>query len=123
MTYVLSDLVSVQRIGCFKDTGRRAIPQMDGRSVLLRGNYQRRAFAIRKCALVSAALGYKMFAIQHGGWCATGPHAHRTFARYGRSNRCRNGKGGPWANDVYRVSGALSGFLCIITLQTTESNT
>jgi len=105
VTYVSSDLVSVQRIGCFKDTARRAIPQMDGRSVLLRGNYQRRAFAIRKCALVSATLGYKMFAVQHGGWCATGPRAQYTFAKYGRSNRCRNGKGGPWANDVYRVSG------------------
>ena len=85
---------------------------MDGKSVLLKGNYQRRAFAIRKCALVCAARGYKMFAIQHGGWCATGPWAHRTFAKYGRSNRCRNGKGGPWANDVYRVSGEAE--LCVI---------
>ena len=28
-----------------------------------------------------------------------------TYRKYGRSNRCRNGKGGPWANDVYIISG------------------
>ena len=49
--------------------------------------------------------GYRAFAVQHQGWCATGPKAHVTYRRYGRSNRCRNGKGGPWANDVYVVSG------------------
>ena len=95
----------VQRVGCFKDTSRRAIPQLDGKSILLRGSYRHRKFAIKKCALESARRGYKFMAIQHGGWCASGPHAHRTFGRYGRSNRCRNGKGGPWANDVYRISG------------------
>ena len=46
-----------------------------------------------------------MIGVQNGGWCASGPRAHRTFGKYGRSNRCRGGKGGPWANDVYRVSG------------------
>jgi len=49
--------------------------------------------------------GYKAFAVQHQGWCATGPRAHLTYRKYGRSNRCRNGKGGPWANDVYVVFG------------------
>ena len=28
-----------------------------------------------------------------------------TYKKYGRSNRCRNGKGGPWANDVYKIAG------------------
>ena len=99
------DLLSAQRIGCFRDTSRRAIPQLDGRNRLLRGNYQRRKFAIQKCLLVAAKYGYKMFGVQNGGWCASGPHAYRTYAKYGRSNRCRGGKGGPWANDVYRISG------------------
>ena len=49
--------------------------------------------------------GYRCFAVQHQGWCATGPKACATYRKYGRSNRCRNGKGGPWANDVYTVSG------------------
>lgn len=97
----------VQRLGCFKDTWRRAVPQLDGKSRLLTGNYQRRKYAIRKCALAAARRGYKVFGVQHGGWCASGPRAQKTYAKYGRSNRCRNGKGGPWANDVYVVSGKL----------------
>ncbi|CAH3116462.1 unnamed protein product, partial [Pocillopora meandrina] len=97
--------VRIQRIGCYRDTARRAIPQMDGRSRLLRGNYKLRRNAIKLCALTAASQRYAVFGVQDGGWCASGPQAHRTFARYGKSNRCRNGKGGPWANDVYRVSG------------------
>ena len=98
----------VQRIGCFRDTSRRAIPQRDGRSRLLRGNYQRRKFSIQKCALDAAKYAFKVFGVQNGGWCASGAHAFRTYAKYGASNRCRNGKGGPWANDVYRIIGQLS---------------
>jgi len=95
----------VKSLGCYKDTGRRAIPQMDGRNPLVTGYYRRRIDAILKCALVALRFGFKVFAVQHQGWCATGPKAHLTYRKYGRSNRCRNGKGGPWANDVYVVSG------------------
>ncbi|KAJ7386548.1 hypothetical protein OS493_008685 [Desmophyllum pertusum] len=92
-------------LGCFKDTGRRAIPGVDGRYPIVRGYYRRRKDAIQKCASVALKLRHKVFAVQHQGWCATGPKAHLTYRKYGRSNRCRNGKGGPWANDVYVVSG------------------
>ena len=47
-----------------------------------------------------------MFALQHGGWCASSRRAHLTFAKYGKSKKCRrNGKGGPWANNVYILRG------------------
>ena len=46
-----------------------------------------------------------MFAVQHRGWCAASRTGYRTYGRYGRSNKCRNGKGGPWANDVYFLKG------------------
>ena len=46
-----------------------------------------------------------MFAVQHQGWCASSRTAHLTYRKYGTSNRCRNGKGGPWANDVYVLRG------------------
>ncbi|XP_015775212.1 PREDICTED: uncharacterized protein LOC107353382, partial [Acropora digitifera] len=110
--------IGLQRIGCFKDTGRRAIPQLDGKSLLLRGNYKRRRFAIQKCAYAALKRGYRMFGVQDGGWCASGPRARYTFAKYGRSRRCRNGKGGPWANDVYRISGickvkTTKGYCCV----------
>ncbi|XP_015775215.1 PREDICTED: matrix metalloproteinase-9-like, partial [Acropora digitifera] len=46
------------------------------------------------------------------------PRARYAFAKYGRSRRCKNGRGGPWANDVYRVIGkcrnrATNGFCCV----------
>ena len=44
-----------------------------------------------------------LFAIQHGGWCAAAPNFNG-YKKYGKSNKCRNGKGGPWANDVYRIT-------------------
>ena len=78
---------------------------MDGTSFLLRGNYQRRPNAIARCASEALKRGYRVMGIQHGGWCASGPRAQLTYAKYGKSNKCRNGKGGPWANDVYRISG------------------
>ena len=98
-------LVSARGIGCFKDTSRRAIATLEGKSRLLKGSYRRRPYAIKKCALSAERRGYKVFAVQHGGWCAASRTAYRTYAKYGKSKRCRNGKGGPWANDVYFLKG------------------
>ena len=92
-------------IGCFRDTGRRAIPTMEGRSRLLKGPYRRRRYSIQKCGVAAERRGYRVFAIQHQGWCASSKFAYRTYGRYGRSKRCRNGKGGPWANTVYVLKG------------------
>ena len=78
---------------------------MDGRNPLVTGYYRRRIDAILKCAFVALRFGFKVLAVQHQGWCATGPRAHLTYRKYGRSSRCKNGKGGPWANDVYVISG------------------
>ena len=78
---------------------------MDGRNPLVTGYYRKRVDAIVKCASVALRFGYKCYAVQHQGWCATGPKACATYKKYGRSNRCRNGKGGPWANDVYVLRG------------------
>lgn len=94
-------------IGCFRDTGRRAITTLEGRSFLLTGSYRSRRYAIEKCAQAAVKRGFRLFALQHGGWCAASRSGHRTYARYGKSNKCRNGKGGPWANNVYVLRGKL----------------
>ena len=92
-------------IGCFKDKARRAIRTLERRSRFLKGHYRRRRDAIRKCFQAAYRRGYKVFALQHQGWCASSRMAHLTYRKYGKSNRCRNGKGGPWANDVYVLRG------------------
>ena len=106
-------------VGCFKDTGRRAIPGVDGRYPIIRGYYRKRKDAIRRCALVALRFGYRAFAVQHQGWCATGPRAHLTYRKYGRSSRCRNGKGGPWANDVYAVTGKTEVHITLLSIRNT----
>lgn len=80
-----------QKIGCFKDTSRRAIPQLDGKSRLIRGYYKRRKFAIQNCILAAVQRGYRMIGVQDGGWCASGPRAQRTFSRYAKEFRSVEG--------------------------------
>ena len=47
-----------------------------------------------------------MFAIQDGGWCAADKTAAQTFDKYGESDKCNSdGKGGPYANQVYVIKG------------------
>ena len=102
--------ILAQGLGCYRDTKRRAIATMEGRSRVLKGHYRRRQDAVRKCALAAYKRGYKLFAVQHGGWCAASRTGYRTYRTYGKSNRCRNGKGGPWANDVYLLRGKNSSY-------------
>ena len=55
-----------------------------------------------------------MFAVQNGGWCAASAIASFTYDMYGVSSACKpNGKGGPWANQVYVIKGKCSSHCCI----------
>ena len=76
----------------------------------LDGNYKSRSHAIQKCAKLAQGMGYSVFAIQDGGWCASGPMAQETYQQCGPSNNCKSDcKGGPWANQVYEIETLLSG--------------
>ena len=96
--------------GCFKDSSARAIESVDGKyhfdfpsGSLLYYDYKTRQQAIQKCAVFAKLKGYKMFGIQDGGMCVTSASAHETYNKYGESQDCKSdGKGGPWANQVYR---------------------
>ena len=56
-----------------------------------------------KCADAAKERGYKVFAIQNGGHCMSGPRADQDYMKHGVSDKCKNGIGGPTANDVYRL--------------------
>ena len=63
----------------------------------------------QKCAVAAMRKGYKMFAVQHGGWCAASATAYKTFDKYGKYGACQSdGEGGPWANQVYVIKGKMS---------------
>ena len=78
---------------------------LEGTHPSLSGNFLTRQNAIMKCASVSKSRGYKVFAIQDGGFCLAGPNAHKTYFKYGKINNCAYGKGGMVANDVYALKG------------------
>ena len=62
--------------------------------------------AVQKCYEVTKKRGYKAFAVQNGGWCASGPLAEINFDWYGQSCACgTDGKGGPSVNQVYELKG------------------
>ncbi|XP_078580806.1 uncharacterized protein LOC144864360 isoform X39 [Branchiostoma floridae x Branchiostoma japonicum] len=93
-------------IGCWKDTGNRAIPTLEGKDARLDGSYTARANAIEKCYQVAKSLGYRAFAVQNGGWCAGSATAHKTYKKYGPYSTCQHdGEGGAWGNEVYLISG------------------
>ena len=51
-------------------------------------------------------LGFKVFALQAGGWCASSSTAEQTFNKYDTSSNCGDdGEGGPNVNQVYYIKG------------------
>ena len=92
-------------VGCFKDTGTRAIQTLEGKDKRLDGSYGSRKDAIEKCYAAAKEKGYKYFAVQHDGWCAASANAESRYKMYGKATNCKGGKGGGWANDVYVIEG------------------
>ena len=95
-----------ESIGCYRDTGNRAILPLEGKDSILDGAYWTRKNPIAKCAAAAMRRDYSMFAVQHGGWCAASATAGKTFNKYGKATACgSDGEGGPWANQVYVIKG------------------
>ena len=101
----LLHLGSYRSVGCWRDRSARAIPTLEGSDSRLNGEYEGRENAIQKCYQVASERGFKYFAVQNGGWCASSANAGVTYRKYGKSTACRKGKGGGWANDVYVING------------------
>jgi len=98
-------------VGCYKDTGNRAIPTLEGQDSILDGSYSSRTNPIVKCAVAAMRAGYRMFAVQNGGWCAASASAPQTYDKYGKSTACKaDGEGGAWANQVYELEGKSRNF-------------
>ena len=98
-------LYEIKDLGCWKDARPRAIQPLDEICPTLMDSYEFRANAYEKCLEVTMSLGYKVFALQNGGWCASAPDAENTYQKYGGSSACRvDGEGGEWANQVYKIN-------------------
>ncbi|XP_044165741.1 uncharacterized protein LOC114963329 isoform X1 [Acropora millepora] len=102
-----------ENIGCYKDTGNRAIPTLEGKDPILDGGYQARINAIHKCYEAAKRRGYRIFALQHSGWCASSSTAEFTYDKYGKYDACASdGEGGPWANQVYFIRDSVTNYGC-----------
>ena len=94
-------------LGCFIDNNNtRAIPSLESvNATYLDGPFRTRDNAITKCALEAAKMGYKMFAVQDGGACYSGPNAHYNYSVHGAISCPAGGKGGDLVNEVYLLGG------------------
>ena len=101
---MINSLLDFTSLGCWKDTRNRAIPHLERTDPGITGNYQKRKDAITKCMQVAKERGMAIFAVQNGGRCA-GDNVLSGYKKYGRASNCKDGKGGSWANDVYRIIG------------------
>ena len=104
------------RMGCWADTSqRRAIPTLEGSDPILDNHYLHRKQARLKCLIAASKRGFTVFALQAGGWCASSATAQSTYKRYGTSSGCLpDGKGGSFANHVYKINGKHSLSLSIL---------
>ncbi|XP_031575055.1 uncharacterized protein LOC116308716 [Actinia tenebrosa] len=85
-----------KHLGCYTDKAARAIPKH-----LWTYIFTSPGGVIKKCADLAEFNGYKVFGVQYGKQCFSGPSAEKTYDQYGSSSQCSNGVGGSWANDVY----------------------
>ncbi|KAI8490320.1 hypothetical protein Bbelb_320580 [Branchiostoma belcheri] len=100
---------SYHSLGCWKDSSHnnRAIPTLEGLESRLGDmhSYQARSDAIEKCFQAAKSRSFTVFAVQHGGQCFGSANGHNTYFKFGRSTACEaDGKGGTWANEVYRIT-------------------
>ena len=90
-------------MGCWKDRPNRAItPSITGYNV----NQQPRInMSVEECAKMAKKNGFKVFGLQDGGQCFSGPNAEKTYNKYGSTNNCpSNGLGTGWVNNVYGIN-------------------
>ena len=99
-------------LGCWKDTGSRAVPTLEGKDARLTGSSSSRDYAIHLCYEAAEAKGYHVFVVQNG-WCG-GMRGSERYQKFGKSTNCRNGKGGSWANDVYQIGGMYIAYTLIV---------
>nr|XP_039269634.1 uncharacterized protein LOC120344464 [Styela clava] len=95
-------------IGCYKEEtpwqGNLIVTPVEGRFPTVTEFYRHRTNAIEKCAKVAWCLGYRVFVLQDGGWCATSANAHKVYGKYGSSTACaQDGEGAGGTNAVYMI--------------------
>jgi len=86
---------SYSHVGCYKDTGARALNSGPGGADI----------TIEACHQWSVQNGFLYFALQHGGASSKGEcrcsNSLSAATQFGTASNCEAGTGGSWANDLY----------------------
>ena len=61
--------------------------------------------SLRKCYERAVKEGNTHFSVQYGTECYTDRNAGSTYAKYGKTTGCKNGRGESWIMNVYEVVG------------------
>jgi len=92
------NLVSYQHVGCYQDTGSRALDYGPGGADI----------TIEACHEWSVDNGYTYFALQHGEGSIKGEcrcsNSLSESTQFGTATSCQAGTGWSWANDLYQNS-------------------
>ena len=92
-------------VGCYST--RLPLGSLEGLDHILDGAAKDRKDSIAKCAVAAMRKGYHMFAVTHGGYCASSYNGHKIYRNYPKSTACKgDGEGGPWAYQVYLLTGS-----------------
>ncbi|CAH1798985.1 unnamed protein product, partial [Owenia fusiformis] len=105
-----------KHFGCFGDDWERALDwNIDAEDIdYLNDDYWNRVLEVKKCFTAVTANSKTIIGVLNGGICYTSRSGYGTYNKYGTSNKCtgsnRNGEqvvgtGGPWAMDVYAITG------------------
>ena len=97
-------------LGCWKDSIPRAMEELEHRMKYLGWHkfqhyYKSRENAIQKCFTAALYLKMDLFGVQDGGQCFGTNSSSESYKINGKSTDClADGKGGPMANHVYKIS-------------------
>lgn len=80
-------------VGCFKDDQQRTIP---GEVTEVPTGYP-----IEACKMIARERNHDILGIQNNNLCFTNLVKDTQYTRIGKSDNCKNGRGGALANDVY----------------------
>ena len=83
-----------KNLGCWRDDPLRSI---QGGIRLTSDN------PVEDCEKYAVENGYAVFAVQDGRECFTADNASNMYQMYGPSEKCVDGKGGTWAQNVYKA--------------------
>merc|ERR1712159_916646 len=102
-------------LGCFNDRRNRAIK---GRFVRFNPS-----IIMQKCSERARLIGDGVFAVQYNNECFTSRSASRTYNTYGRTTGCRNGRGGAWKMNVYKLVGGSTADTTVAPITTVATTT